>query len=50
MYMRGSGLGSVNACRRYLFIHKDLASESLPLTYDVLIQHLKRAICQGGKR
>ena len=42
MYARGSGLGSVNACRRYLFTHKNLSSESLPPTYDALIQHLKR--------
>ena len=48
MYARGSGLGSVNACRRYLFTHKNLSSESLPPTYDALIKHLKRAICQGG--
>ena len=48
IYPRGSGLESVNACRRYLFTHKKLSSESLPLTYDALIQHLKRTICQGG--
>ena len=48
MYARGSGLGSMNACRRYLFTHKNLSSESLPPTYDALIQYLKRTICQGG--
>ena len=48
MYARGSGLESVHACRRYLFLHKNLSSESLPPTYDALIQPLKRAICQGG--
>ena len=48
IYVRGSGLESVNTCRRYLFTHKNLSSESLPPTYDALIQHLKRAICQGG--
>ena len=47
MYARGSGLWSVNTCRGYLFTHKNLSSESLPTTYDVLIQHLKGAICQG---
>ena len=48
MYAHGSGLGSVIACRRYLFTQKNLSSESLPLTFDTLTQHLKRAICQGG--
>ena len=48
MYARGSGLGSMNACWRYLFTHKNLSSESLPPTYDALIQYLKRTICQGG--
>ena len=47
MYARGGGLGSVNACRRCLFTHKNLSGESLPPTYDALIQHLKRSICQG---
>ena len=49
MYARGSRLGPVNPCRRYLFTHKNLSSESLPPTYDALIQHLKRAICQEGQ-
>ena len=48
MYARGSALGSVKACQRYLFTRKNLSSETLPPTYDALIQHLKRAICQGG--
>ena len=48
MYARGSGLGSVNPYRRYMFTYKNLSSESLPPAYDALIQHLKRAICQGG--
>ena len=47
MYARGSGLGSVNVCQRYLFTYKNLLSESLPPTYDAHIQHLKRAFCQG---
>lgn len=48
MYDRGSGIESVNACRRYLFTKKNRTSNNLPPTYDALIQHLKRAICQGG--
>ena len=48
MYALSNGLGSVNACRRYLFTQKNLSSESIPPTYNTLIQHLKRAICQGG--
>ena len=36
MYARDSGLGSVNACRRYLFTHKNLSSES----YHPLMMHL----------
>ena len=47
IYACGSGLRSVNACQRYLFTHKNLSSESLPPTYDALMQHLKRAVCQG---
>ena len=48
MCARGSGLGSVNACWRYLSTHKILLIESLLPTYDALIQHQKRTICQGG--
>ena len=48
IYAHGSGLGSVIGCRRYLFTQKNLSSESLPPTFGALIQHLKRAICQGG--
>ena len=48
MYARGSGPGSANACRRYLFTHKNLSSQSLPPTYDALIQHLEKEISQGG--
>ena len=39
MYARGSGLGSVNACRRYLSAQKILSTEILLPTYDALIEH-----------
>ena len=48
MYDKSSGLDSVNECRRVLFTKKNRASENLPPTSDALLQHVKRAICQGG--
>ena len=48
LYDRGCGLESVNECRRSLFTKKNRTSDNLPPTRDALIQHIKRAICQGG--
>ena len=47
MYDRTSSCESVNECRRILFTKKNKAIENIPLTFDALIQHTKRAALQA---
>ena len=46
MYHKASGLSSVNACRRQLFVQYGRSIESCPPTQDALIQHIRRAMLQ----
>lgn len=48
LYDKTSYLEDVNECRRVLSAKKARQSEGLPSTKDAPVQHLKRAVLQGG--
>jgi len=48
LYNRTSSLGDINEARCELFVKRGKGMEEIPPTKDALIQHIRRAIYQGG--
>jgi hypothetical protein len=48
LYDRTSALIDVNECRKYLFSKRGRSYDSIPPTKAALLQHIRRAVYQGG--
>ena len=48
LYGRTNCMDKVDECRKHLFTKKGRAYDSIPPTQSALLQHIRRAIYQGG--